>query len=248
MSLLRLGGVDVVVGVHARRRRGRPAMAITSLMFMLRAGARAGLEDVDRELVVVRAVGDRVGGRRDRAAPGPRERRRARALTVAAAALIRASARIVRGLEGGAADREVLDRPLGLGPPQGVAPGPRPRPCVSCSVRVGCVFEVMARRYPAVAGWRLRCASRSPGRGQSTNRVNPPENASDGQSIALRCQNRESVVGQGRHISARSVRGRQQGQQGRLQEGGARSTGRLDQRPVRPAPCGLPRHHLDRRR
>ena len=40
-------------------------LAITSLAFVFVRRARAGLEDVDRELVVVAAVCDLVGGRRD---------------------------------------------------------------------------------------------------------------------------------------------------------------------------------------
>ena len=65
---------DDLVGVHVRGR------------------ARAGLEDVDRELIVVLAGGDRVAGRRD--APGEVGSSRPRsAFTRAAAALMRPSQR-----------------------------------------------------------------------------------------------------------------------------------------------------------
>ena len=40
-------------------------LAITSLAFMFEEVPGAGLEDVDRELVVVLALGDRVAGRGD---------------------------------------------------------------------------------------------------------------------------------------------------------------------------------------
>ena len=58
--------------------------------------------------------------RPDRARPARRSITPSSALTTAAAALTRASACMRRALQGGAADREVLDGALGLGPPQGV--------------------------------------------------------------------------------------------------------------------------------
>ena len=66
-SLRRLRGVDVVVrdgpcGPSAARGQRREHLVGVHV----RAGAGAGLEHVDRELGVVLAGGDRVGGRRDR--------------------------------------------------------------------------------------------------------------------------------------------------------------------------------------
>ena len=63
----------------------------------VRRGAGAGLVDVDRELVVVLAGDDLVGGGGDRVGDRLVERRRARALASAAAFLMRASAAICAG-------------------------------------------------------------------------------------------------------------------------------------------------------
>jgi hypothetical protein len=93
-------GGDHLVGVHVGRR------------------ARAGLEDVDRELVVVAAVGDVRGGGHDRLGqivvdhPERRVDLRGRALDLGQRA-------DVRGFQPAPGDREVLHRPLGLCPPQG---------------------------------------------------------------------------------------------------------------------------------
>ena len=67
----RLAHVDVVVGVAPVA--GEVGDHLVGVH--VRGGARAGLEDVDRELVVVLAGGDRVAGRGD---PRRRGRRRAR--------------------------------------------------------------------------------------------------------------------------------------------------------------------------
>ena len=73
---------------------------MTSLTFMLVRRAGAGLEDVDRELVVVPPRDDSGGRRDDRVALLGGRSRRGRRSTAAAAPLIRASASIERGSSG----------------------------------------------------------------------------------------------------------------------------------------------------
>ena len=114
-----LRGVDVVVGVDLDAGlRGQRRDHLVGVH--VGAGARPGLEDVDGELPVVRPVDHGVGGGHD----GLR-------LLVAYDAQRGVDGRggrldvgqrlDVPGLQREAADREVLDRALGLGPPQCVA-------------------------------------------------------------------------------------------------------------------------------
>ena len=112
----RLRRVDVVVGVHVRpaavREGGDHLVGVH-----VGAGARAGLEDVDGEVVVVLARGDLVGGRGDRVRHGPVEH--ADVLVDARRGRLDQPQRAdLRPLQPAAGDREVLDGPLGLGPPQ----------------------------------------------------------------------------------------------------------------------------------
>ena len=158
-------------GRRARRRRGSPKgrcrwttapaltwslgwtstpsrwarVATTSLTFMLVLVPEPGLEDVDREVVVVRR-------RR-------RPRRRPRRWRSACSGVERAEVGVgprgggldagqrvdQRGLERAAADREVVDGPLGLRPPQRVGSGPGPRPWS----RARCGSRSRQRSYPA---------------------------------------------------------------------------------------------------
>ena len=130
-----LAGVDVVVGVDvdagARRRGWR---APRSCSCWRRCRSRSGRRRSGTGRRARRATISAGGGL---GSPRPARRRStpSSALTVAAAALTRASAWMCSRLEGRAADREVLDRALGLRPPQGVARAPGPRPCESCSMR-----------------------------------------------------------------------------------------------------------------
>ena len=109
--------------------------ASTSFMFMLercrsRSGRRrSGTASTCSPLDDLR--------RRRRRSPRPARRSMtpSSALTRAAAALTRAIALMCAGSSGGPADREVLDRALGLGPPQRVLRAPGPRPC--CRARCG---------------------------------------------------------------------------------------------------------------
>ena len=85
----------------------------------VRAGARAGLEDVDRELVVVLAVGD-LGGRGDDRV-GLLGVEQAEVLVhLRAGALQQAERADLGALQRPERDREVLHRPLGLRAPQRV--------------------------------------------------------------------------------------------------------------------------------
>ena len=130
----RLAGVDVVVGVYVgpgpRRRASRsPRWRSCWSWCPSRSGRRrSGTRRRARRRRPRRP-------RRRSPSAGRRRGRRARRSRVAAAALTRPSAWIRRGLDRRAADREVLHRPLGLGPPQRVARAPGPRPC--CRARRG---------------------------------------------------------------------------------------------------------------
>ena len=112
----RLRHVHVVVGVHGhavgRRDAGDHLVGVH-----VRAGARTGLEHVDRELVVVLAVGDLGGGGDDRV--GLLRRQQAEVLVhLRAGALEQAERADLGALQAAARDREVLHGTLGLGAPQ----------------------------------------------------------------------------------------------------------------------------------
>ena len=92
--------------------------AITSFAFMFELRARAGLEDVDRELVVELAGGDAVAGRRRCARPCRASSSPSSAFTRAAAALMRPSQCATATRDRLAGDREVVDRLGGLAAPE----------------------------------------------------------------------------------------------------------------------------------
>ena len=130
----RLAGVDVVVGVYVgpvAAGEGRDHLVGVHVG----AGARTGLEDVDRERVVVPAVDHRRRGRRD-----------GRGLVVGDDAelavdpgrgCLHPADRVDQGgFDRRTADREVLDRPLGLRPPQGVSRYPNLAHAVVLSAEV----------------------------------------------------------------------------------------------------------------
>jgi hypothetical protein len=106
-------GVDLDPGLRGERRDDLVGVHVG-------AGARPGLEDVDGELAVVGALHDGVRSGDDglrlvvaHDAEGGVGRR--------GGCLDMGQRLDVPGLQGQATDREVLDRALGLGPPQGVA-------------------------------------------------------------------------------------------------------------------------------
>ena len=92
-------------------------LAMTSLAFMFDEVPGAGLEGVDRELVVELAGGDAVGGVGD-AARESGSSSPSSALTRAAAPLMRASQRTTSSRTGMPGDREVLNRLGGLPAPE----------------------------------------------------------------------------------------------------------------------------------
>ena len=100
----------------ARRRRRASAMHLVGVH--VRGGARAGLEDVDRELLVVLARGHLRRRRRRSARPASASSRPSSAFTRAAAPLMRPEPVDHRGRDALARDREVLDRLGGLAAPQ----------------------------------------------------------------------------------------------------------------------------------
>ena len=128
MSLLRLAGVDVVVGVDldAGPRRPQPAReASTSLVFMLELVPEPVWNTSTGKWSSCRPSATSRAARRDRLGACSRSSTPRSALTRAAGGLDRApSARDQARLQPGAADREVLHRALGLGPPQGVGGDP----------------------------------------------------------------------------------------------------------------------------
>ena len=115
-----LRGVDLVVGMDldtgARSQVGDHLVGVH-----VGAGARAGLEDVERELAVVLAAHDRVGRGDDRARLLVGDDAECGVGGRRGCLDVRQGLDVPR-LERQAADREVLDPcALGLGPPQGVA-------------------------------------------------------------------------------------------------------------------------------
>ena len=167
-----LAAVDVVVGVDSPG--PRPGGAAGELgddlvHVRVRRGARAGLVDVDRELVVVAAVGD-LGGRRARS-----RRRRAGSsrpsspFVSAAACLIEGERPDERPREALAGDREVEDRPLGRGAVQGVGRARPSRP----SSRVRCGSAPGSSRVRSSSCSDCRRAGRSawPGRHDDRDRL-----------------------------------------------------------------------------
>ena len=83
-------------------------------------GAEPGLVDVDRELVVVVAVGDRCGGRRDRRRRRPASSRPSCAVRLGGGQLDQGQRPEEAARASLAGDREVQDGPLGRGAVQGV--------------------------------------------------------------------------------------------------------------------------------
>ena len=112
-----LRGVDVVVRVHLVAGRAGGQRRDDLVGVHVRAGARAGLEHVDRELVVVRAGRDLVrGGGHGVGEVGVEH---AEVLVDARTRTLDQAERAdLRGLDGASGDREVLHGPLGLRGPQ----------------------------------------------------------------------------------------------------------------------------------
>ena len=142
-----LAGVDVVVGVHvgpAARRRGwrSPRWRSCWSWCPTRSGRRrsgtrrrarprrppSAAVDDRRRLVGVEDAELAVDLRRRRLDPADRVDQ--------------------RRLDRGAADREVLDRALGLRPPEGVGRAPGPRPCSRARCGTRCRLRSCAGRYP----------------------------------------------------------------------------------------------------
>ena len=109
-----------VTTCRCRRPRAREAsLASTSFMFMFERRAGAGLVDVDRELAVVLARGDLVGGGGDRVGDVAVEH--AELCVGQGGGLLDArEGHDLGALEASAGDREVLDRTLRLRAVQGV--------------------------------------------------------------------------------------------------------------------------------
>ena len=155
----RLAGVDVVVGVDVGAGAGGEA-GEHLVHVHVGAGARAGLEDVDREVVEVLARGDAAGGRPRSRRPAPRSTTPSRPLVRAAACLTSASARTSRGSSGVpligkfSTARWVWARHSASA---GTAPRPSSRARSGSRPRSGTV--------PVVTAWmrRLRPAGRAPG-------------------------------------------------------------------------------------
>ncbi len=112
----RLRHVDVVVRVH-RDAVGRGDAGDHLVGVHVGAGARTGLEDVDRKLVVVAAVGD-FGGRGDDRVGLLRGQQPEVLVDLRARALQQAQGADLGALQPAARDRKVLDRALGLRAPQ----------------------------------------------------------------------------------------------------------------------------------
>ena len=108
-----LAHVDVVVRVHVLAREGGDHL----VRVHVRRGARAGLEDVDRELIVELAVRDPVGRGRDPLRAFSSSRRPSSPFTSAAADLIRPSQRAT-GVGIGSPETGKLAIALRVSPPQ----------------------------------------------------------------------------------------------------------------------------------
>jgi len=119
----RLAGVDVVVGVHVLPESLRGERREHLVGVHIRRRTRAGLEDVDREVLVVRAGGHLLGDGPDRVGHVLRDHAEL-AVDRGGRALHQGQGLDVIALQRRAGDREVLHRPLGLGPPQGVLGDP----------------------------------------------------------------------------------------------------------------------------
>ena len=117
-----LGGVDVVVGMYvapsASDQRSDHLVGVH-----VGGGAGPGLEDVDRERVVVTALGDRARGRDDRLGLVGREDAEVE-VGLGGGSLHMADRMDQRRLDRRARDGEVLHGPLGLGTPQRVLRNP----------------------------------------------------------------------------------------------------------------------------
>ena len=154
----RLAGVDVVVGVgldagRAWRARRAPRSCSCWSWCPSRSGRRRS-----GSASWCCAADDLVGAGSDRLRPARRLMMPSSALILGGRLLHPGDRHDVRRLEGGAADREVLHRPLGLGPPQGVLGHLDRRPCcrARCGSRRGVARRSWGRRYRLAQARRER--------------------------------------------------------------------------------------------